>query len=178
LLQSSQGIAAVRPITGEVVWNYTDGASTIPSSVAADGILYAVSHGITALKPPGDSASIEQLWRQGKLDPGTGSPLVYRNRLYTINRSGVLLAADLKSGEIKWQLRIPGPFSGSPVAAGGHLFVFNENGEGHCVKLGEENGELVSTSNLASEVVLCTPALSDGAIYVRSDQTLWKIAAK
>ena len=176
VLQSSEGVAAIRPLTGEVVWKYSDGASTIPSSVAADGVLYAVSHGITALKPPGDSASIEQIWRQGKLGPGTGSPLVYRDRLYSINGAGVILAADLKSGEIKWQLRVPGPFSGSPVVAGGHLFVFNEKGEGHCVKLGEENGELVSTGDLGGEVIMCTPAVSNGAIFVRSDQTLWKIA--
>ncbi len=177
LLQSSEGIAAIKPLTGEVAWKYSDGASTIPSSVASDGILYAVSHGITALKPPSDSANIEQLWRAPKLGPGTGSPVVYQGRLYSINNAGVLLAADLTTGETKWQLRIPGPFSGSPVIAGGHLYVFNEKGEGHCVKLGETAGELVSTGDLAGEEFLCTPAVSNGAIYIRSDKTLWKIAA-
>ena len=177
LLQSSEGIAAIKPLTGEVVWKYADGASTIPSSVASDGILYAVSHGITALKPPTDSANIEQLWRASKLGPGTGSPLVYQGRLYSINNTGVLLAADLKTGETKWQLRVPGPFSGSAVAAGGHHYVFNEKGEGHCVKLGEDGGEIVSTGDLAGEVFLCTPAIANGAIYIRSDQTLWKIVA-
>lgn len=178
LLQSSEGIAAIKPMTGEVAWKYTDGASTIPSSVVSNGILYAVSHGITALKPPTDSASIEQLWRQGKLGPGTGSPLVYKDRLYTINNAGVLLSADLKSGEIKWQLRLTGPFTSSPVVAGDHLFVFNEKGEGQCVKLGEDAGELVSTGDLNGELFLCTPAIANGALYVRSDQTLWKIATK
>lgn len=177
LLQSSEGIAAVRPLTGDVVWKYTDGASTIPSSVAADGVVYAVSHGITALKPPTNSASIEQLWRVGKLGPGTGSPLVYQDRLYTINAAGVLLAADLKSGDIKWQLRVTGPFTGSPVAAGGHLFVFNELGDGHCVKLASDQGEVVSTNSLG-EIFLCTPAIANGALYIRSDKSLWKIASK
>jgi outer membrane protein assembly factor BamB len=146
--------------------------------VVADGIVYAVSNGITALRPPTDSASVEQLWRVSKLGPGTGSPLVYKGRFYSINSAGVLLSADLKTGDIKWQLRVPGPFSGSPVVAGGHLFVFNEKGEGHCVKLGDEAGELVSSGDLAGEVFMCTPALSNGAIYVRSDQHLWKIAEK
>jgi outer membrane protein assembly factor BamB len=178
LLQSSEGISAIRPMTGEVVWKYTEGASTIPSSVVADGILYAVSNGITALKPPTDSASVEQIWRSPKLGPGTGSPLVYKGRLYSINNAGVLLSADLKTGDIKWQLRVPGPFSGSPVAAGDHLFVFNQKGEGHCVKLGDEAGELVSTGDLNGETFMCTPALSNGAMYVRSDKHLWKIAKK
>lgn len=178
LLQSSEGIAAIKPMTGEVVWKYTDGASTIPSSVAADGILYAVSHGITALKPPTDSANIEQLWRTNKLSPGTGSPLVYRGRLYTINAAGVLVAADPKTGDTKWQLRVTGPFSGSAVAAGGYLFAFNEKGEGHCIAPGEDSGELVSTGDFGGEVFLCTPAVANGAIYIRSDQSLWKIASK
>lgn len=178
LLQSSEGISAVRPMTGEVAWSYSDGASTIPSSVAADGILYAVSHGITALKPPSDSASIEQLWRAGKLGPGTGSPVVYKDKLYSINNAGVLLAADLKGGDIKWQLRLPGPFSGSPIVAGGHLYVFNETGGGHCVNLNADRGELVATSELPGEVFLCTPAIANGAVYIRSDQKLWKIATK
>lgn len=178
LLQSSEGIAAVKPLTGEVAWKYSSGASTIPSSVAADGILYAASNGITAIKPPSGSSNVEQLWQANKLGPGTGSPLVYQGRLYSINSSGVLLSADLQKGDIKWQLRVPGPFSGSPVAAGGHLYVFNEKGEGHCVKLGDQSGELVSSGDLAGEVFLCTPAMANGAIYIRSDQTLWKIAAK
>lgn len=178
LLQSSEGISAIRPLTGEVAWKYTDGASTIPSSVVADGTLYAVSHGITALKPPIESANIEQLWRASKLGPGTASPLVYQGRLYSINSAGVLLAADLKTGQTKWQLRIGGPFSGSPIVAGGHLFVFNEKGEGHCVKLEEKAGELVSTGDFAGERFMCTPAISNGALYVRSDETLWKIAEK
>ncbi len=178
LLQSSEGIAAVRPLTGDVVWKYTDGASTISSSVASDGILYAASKGITALKPPGESASLEKIWQTNKLDPRTISPLVYNGRLYSINGAGVLLAADLKTGDVKWQTRVAGPFSGSPVAAGGHLYVFNEKGDGHCVKLGDEAGEVVHTGNLNGEVFLCTPAVSNGAIYVRSDQNLWKISAK
>lgn len=178
LLQSSSGIDAVRPLTGEVVWKYTDGASTIPSSVVAEGVVYAVSNGITALKPPTDSASIEQIWREGKLGPGTGSPVAYKGRLYSINRAGVLLSADLKTGAIKWQERIPGPFSGSPVVAGDHLFVFSEKGEGHCVKLDESRGELVSTADMDGETIMSTPALSNGALFVRSNGHLWKIAEK
>jgi outer membrane protein assembly factor BamB len=164
-------------MTGEVVWKYSDGASTIPSSVVNDGILFAVSRGVTALKPPTDSASIEQLWRQPKLAPGTGSIIAYRGRIYSINGAGILTSADPKTGDVKWQLRVPGPYSGSPVAAGGHLFVFNEEGKGHCVKLGDEAGEIVATGELGEEF-MCTPAISNGAIYVRSDKTLWKIAAK
>ena len=178
ILQSSEGITAIKPLTGEVAWKYTDGASTIPSSVIADGVVYAVSNGITALKPMPNSSQCEQVWRANKLGPGTGSPVVYRGRFYSINNAGVLLCADLQTGETKWQLRLSGRFTGSPVAAGGYLYAFNEKGEGLCVKLGDTAGELVSTGEFEGDTFLSSPAISDGAIYIRSDNTLRKIAAK
>jgi outer membrane protein assembly factor BamB len=175
LLQSSEGIAAVQPLTGAPVWKYTDGAATIPSSVVSDGVVYIPSHGITALKPPRGSANPEVLWRSAKLGPATPSPLAYEGRLYSVNNAGVLGCADIKTGEEKWKLRLSGPFSGTPVAAGGLLYFFSEKGVANVVKPGDESGEVVASNDL-QETILCTPAVANGAIYVRSDATLWKIA--
>ena len=88
-----------------------------------------------------------------------------------------LLAADIKTGEEKWKLRLTGPFSGTPVAAGGLLYFFNEKGLGQVVKPGDDSGEIVSSNDLG-ELFMCTPAVANGAIYIRSDTTLWKIAKK
>ncbi|HIN95667.1 MAG TPA: pyrrolo-quinoline quinone, partial [Planctomycetes bacterium] len=49
-------------------------------------------------------------------------------------------------------------------------------GLGQVVKTGEK-GELAGSGDLG-EVILCSPAISNGAIYVRSDGHLWKIASK
>ena len=177
LLQSSEGLAAVRPQTGTVAWNYKEGASTIPSSVVSDGVVFIPSQGITAIRPPTGSENIEVLWRVGKLGPATPSPIVYQGRLFSVNGAGVVTCGDTKTGDEKWKLRLTGPFSGSPVAAGGHLYFFNEKGEAHVVKPGDDQGELVST-NILDDTILCTPAIANGAIYVRSDKSLWKIATK
>jgi len=175
LLQSSAGIDAIQPATGEVVWKYHDGASTIPSSVASDGVIYVPSHGITALRLADNSSNPETVWQVDRLGPSTASPIIYQDRLFTLNRTNVLLCSDLKDGSTKWQLRLEGPFSSTPVAAGGHLYFFNEKGMGQVVKIEEEKGELVSSNDLG-EMILCTPAVANGALYVRSDQHLWKIA--
>ncbi len=175
LLQSSQGIDAVRPETGEVAWKYHDGASTIPSAVAANGTVYVPSHGITALKLTPNSPNPEQVWRVDRLGPATASPVVYQERIFTMNKANALLCADLKDGSTAWQLRLEGPFSSTPVAAGGHLYFFNEKGLGQVVKPGEKDGELISSHDFG-EMILCTPAIADNALYVRSDKHLWKIA--
>jgi outer membrane protein assembly factor BamB len=174
LLQSSAGIHAVDPATGEELWSFGKGASTIPSSIVHGQTVFVPSNGITALKLNSGSANPEQLWQVERLSPGTGSPLVYQDQLLVISRAGVLLSADLDTGETKWQQRLEGPFSGSPVAAAGHLIVFNERGVGQIVDL-KEAGKVVSTNDLG-ESILCTPAISGNAIFVRSDEHVWKLA--
>lgn len=175
LLQSSAGMTAVNPRTGAVVFNYDNGASTIPSSTVQGRTVFMPSHGITALQFAEGSANPEILWRGERLNPGTGTPIVYQDALYFVNNAGVLFCADPKNGDTKWQVRLEGPFSSSLVAAAGHLVAFNEKGVGQVVKLGGEKGEIVSKNDLG-ETILCTPAIVDGAIYVRSDQHLWKLA--
>lgn len=175
LLQSSAGLAAVDPRTGKAAWTFDSGASTIPSSVVSDGVIYVPSGGVTALRAPDGSANPEVLWKSGKIGPSTPSPVAYEGRLYTVNGAGVLIAADLKTGQEVWKLRLTGPFSGTPVVAGGLLYFFNEAGVGQVVKPGAEQGELVASNELG-EMILCTPAIANGGLYVRSDQSLWKIA--
>jgi outer membrane protein assembly factor BamB len=176
LVQSTAGVVALEPKSGEVDWAYNEGASSIPSLVVNQQVAYVPSHGITALRSsPSGSEVPEMLWRAEGASPGTGSPLFYDGSLYLINGGGVLSSLDPADGNKKWQVRLKGGFSGSAVAAGGHLYVFNEEGLGQVVSLKGDKGELVSSFSFG-DVILCTPAIADNALYVRSDKHLWKIA--
>jgi outer membrane protein assembly factor BamB len=182
LLQSSAGVEAVRPKTGEVVWTYTSGAATIPSLVVAGNVAYVPSNGLTALQHEPGKSEPKQLWNVAKLGPATPSPLVLDGRLYIISGAGVLTCADARDGKTEWQLRLEGPFTASPVAAGNRLYCFNEAGVGQVVQLGGEKGELLGKFELQlakrepADLLLSTPAISDNALFVRSDSFLWKIA--
>lgn len=174
LLQSSRGVSAVDPQSGNVLWNYGDGASTTPSLVVADGTAYVPSHGITAIRPGETTRDVADiLWQVGNLSPGTASPIVYAGKLYVVNRAGVLSRASLEDGEREWQSRLKGPFSASPVEAGGKLVFVNEEG---LVQVAdpEDQGNVVATREL-EETILGTPAVSETAIYIRSDGHLWKL---
>jgi hypothetical protein len=92
-----------------------------------------------------------------------------------INKANVLTCAKIKTGEILWRMRVQGPASGSPVATASHLYFFNEDGLGQIIKLGETEGKVVSTIDLG-ETILCTPALAQSALFLRSDKHLWKIS--
>ncbi len=177
LLQSSAGLQAVDPQTGKEIWNYTEGASTIPSSVVSGKMVFVPSHGITALRPNPESESPEMVWQAGNLSPGTASPFVYDGKIFTTNRSGALTCADAKDGKKLWQLRLKGSPSASPVGIGNRIYFFSESGFAEAVEAGEKRGEIVDQHDF-KETILCTPAASDGAIYVRSDQHLYKIGTK
>ena len=174
LLQSGKGVTAVEPATGKIVWSYTDGASTIPSGTVSDGVLYLPSQGLTALQPSTDGNSPKQLWRSGQLRPATSSPMVLNGRVFTLNDAGVLSCGDLADGKRLWQLRLKGPFSATPVAAGTFLYCVNEKGVLQVVDVSAPEGAVTSEMDLG-KTVLGTPAISHGAVYVRSDGKLWKL---
>ena len=174
-LQSSKGILGVQPETGSKFFEFKNGASTIPSSVASGDVLYIPSNGLTAVRAFPDGSEATRLWNESAQRPGTASPVFYDGKVYTINGAGVISCADAKSGERLWRIRLKGPFSGSPVIAGnGHLYIFNEAGVGQCVDLTGEEGKVVSEIEL-KQTILSTASLADNALFVRSDGSLWKI---
>lgn len=173
-LQSSKGLAAVDPATGQVVWNYGEGASTVPSTAVSGGRLYVPSQGLTVLEAPVAGGEPKQVWRSGQLRPGTASPVVVGDRVYTLNDGGILTCGDAKDGKRLWQLRMKGPFSASPLAAGGHLYCVNEKGLVQVVDPSAPEGAVVSELDLG-QTVIGTPSIAAGSLFVRSDGKLWRI---
>jgi outer membrane protein assembly factor BamB len=177
LVQSSRGVVAIDPATGEVSWTYGDGASTIPSTVVADGLAYVPSYGLTVIRPGGSTPEVAEIvWQNNKYGPAFASPIAYDGAVYVINSANVLIRADAATGEEQWRLRLQGPISATPVAAGGYLYFFNEEGLGQVVDPSGE-GKVVSEHSF-NETILGTPAVDSGALYVRSDGHLWKIASE
>ena len=174
-LQSKAGLLIVEPRTGKELWNYADGASTIPSTTVMGRDLFVPSNGLTALRSREDDNGHTQLWRQNKLGPGTASPVVSGGKIYVVNNANVLTCANPEDGELIWRLRLKGPFSSSPVATKTHAYLFSEKGLGQVVDLRGKEGKVVSTIEL-DETILGTPAISGNALYVRSDGHLWKFA--
>jgi len=177
-LQSSKGVLGVLPDTGSPVFHFDDGASTIPSSAASGDMLFIPSNGMTAVKVAANGAEPGKIWNESAQRPGVASPILIDGKVYTINSAGVLSCAEAATGKRLWRIRLKGPFSSSPVAGGnGHLYVFSETGVGQCVDLRGKEGKVVSEIEL-NETILGTPALTRDSVYVRSDETLWRMSAK
>ena len=175
-LQSKEGLAFLNPSNGEILWNYEDGASTIPSSViSSNNVVLIPSNGLTALEEPVAGKAPKQLWRNNKLAPGTGSPSVSGDQVFVINRANVLTSASIETGEINWRLRIKGPISASPIVTNQTLFIFNEEGICQVIDISLKSEAKVLKEIDLKDTILCTPAADQGSLFVRSDSKLWKI---
>ena len=174
-LQSKDGLSAIEPSSGEEIWSFDGGASTIPSSAWSElGLVLVPSNGLTALKMNATGERPEKVWTDNKLKPGTGSPTVVKDKVYVVNGANVLSCAEITSGKILWRLRLKGPVSSSPVANSDRLFLFSETGLGQVVVLGKSEGKVIGTVDL-EDTILCTPALASDGLFVRSDNKLWKL---
>ncbi|MEM7383488.1 MAG: PQQ-binding-like beta-propeller repeat protein [Verrucomicrobiota bacterium] len=173
-LQSSKGVSAVVPSTGEEVWNFPGGASTIPSSAAHGTRFFVPSNGLTAIDLSEDSRNPRQLWQAEKIKPGTASLVVTDRYVYSISRASILECADINTGDRLWRTRLKGPVGGSPIIAGNYLYAVSERGMTQIVDISGDEGKVVSELDLG-QPILCTPAVSEGALYVRSNEYLWKL---
>jgi hypothetical protein len=179
-LQSSKGVTGVEPATGKVLWNYDQGASTVPSVTVAGGRLYVPSQGLTVLEPTSDGQAPKQVWRAAQLCPGTPSPVVVGDRVFTLNDGGILSCADVADGKRLWQLRLKGPFSSTPVIASGVLYCVNEKGLIQVVDPAKVTDPAKPESAVTSEfdlgqTIVGTPSIAAGSLFVRSDGKLWRI---
>ena len=75
-------------------------------------------------------------------------------------------------------MRLEGEFWGTPALVGNRLYCVNQKGAAQVVEISADGsrGEIVGKGQLDG-TIQCSPAISDGALYVRSDQHSWKIAA-
>jgi outer membrane protein assembly factor BamB len=175
LLQGPTRLSAVEPGTGKEVWHLDRDSHPIASAAVAGDILYVPGGtGLTALELRPDGPP-KVVWEKPKLGPGFSSPVVLGGRVYVL-RGSVLVAGDARTGEVVGQLRLRGSaYSASIVAAGGLLYCFSEDGQAQAVQAGDK-GPVLLDGGTFGETILCTPAVAGGALYVRSDKHLWKIA--
>ena len=173
-IQGLGGVNTFLPATGEMVWNRTNESANISSPAPGDGILYVSSHGLVALQGDSDSPTPKELWRNFQLAAGTPSPIVIGDRVFTLGSK--LCCGKISTGERLWMLTVKGPFSSSPVAAGGKLYLANEKGVVRVVDVTKPEGGQITSEFDLGQTILCTPAIANGALYLRSDAKLWKFA--
>jgi outer membrane protein assembly factor BamB len=107
------------------------------------------------------------------------TPISYKGNLYVLSNNGLFDAYNLKTGAEVYRQRLPligSGFSASPVAADGKIYLSNEDGEILVIAAGDRF-EHIATNSMG-ELLMATPALSDGVMYVRSAQSVIAVGRK
>ena len=168
---------------GHELWRvgYGEGYSVVPRPVFAHGLLFVSSSFdaavLYAIKPDGatgDATATNVAWSSRKAAPHSASTLALGDELYFVSDAGIATCADARTGVVLWSERLGGGFSASPFAAEGRVYFQNEAGVGFVVKAGKTY-ELLATNDLG-ERTLASCAVADGAVFLRSETHLWKIA--
>src|SRR5450759_1649362 len=183
LVSATKFVAGYDLETGKLIWQTTGlGRNVIPMPVVADGVAIVLS-GYKApnllairLGREGDLTGTDAiLWQNQRGNSYTPSPVLHEGKLYVLTDNGAISCFDAKTGKPFYsQARLPKSYSfkSSPVAANGKLYLSTEDGDVVVLKMGEKF-EVLATNTLADQVFIATPAIMDGAIYLRGQNTLF-----
>jgi outer membrane protein assembly factor BamB len=193
----TSGSDAVRSydLDGKLLWELK-GMSTIsiPTPFASHGMLM-LSSGYVAdpLRPayaiaPGGAGDISLkgeetsnayiAWTLKTGAPYNPTPLVLGDTYYTLFDRGFFSAHDVRTAkELIPRQRISSDaaaFTASPWAYNGKIFAISEDGDTYVIQAGPEFKVL--RKNPLGEMTLASPAVSRGAVYIRTVSNLYRIA--
>jgi outer membrane protein assembly factor BamB len=169
--------------TGRLRWTLGPNSEvTVGSPVAGNGLVF-VTGGYPPVRPiyairPGASGDISlargqysnQAIQWSNMTEGTyiPTPLFYDGFLFTLNNNGVVSAYDPATGQRAFRGRagMGGSFSASPVGADGRLYIASEDGEVYVIAAAAGLAQVAK--NEMNEVIMATPAISDGLIVIRT----------
>ncbi len=173
---------AYDPRTGKELWHieYGDGFSNVPRAVYAHGLVYICSGFfqpvLFAVRPDGKGNVTKShvTWSYPRSVPLTPSPVVAGDDLYMVSDNGIATCLDAKTGGLNWQRRIGGNHSASPVFADGRIYFLSEEGE--CTIIAPSKQEYRELArNAVDERTLASIAISDKALYLRGEKSLYRI---
>jgi outer membrane protein assembly factor BamB len=188
---ASNFIKGYDPATGKELWRLGGSSKiTAPTPVFADDLI-VVASGRRPEAPifvirsgasgditlgSGQTSNQSVAWSKTARGSYMPTPLIYGEYLYVLANQGVFDCYNLKTGEEVYRQRLPhqgGGFSASPVAADGKIYLPAEDGDIFVVKAGAKF-ELLATNSM-SELLMATPAISSGLMFVRTQHHLFAI---
>ena len=121
----------------------------------------------------GDIGNTHIRWRMKSPILQLLTPVVAEGLLYTVDSKALLSCLNAGSGETIWSKKLKGKYHSSPVYADGHIYISSTRGNTLVLKAGRELN-IVAENSLDGEI-WATPAVTGGAILLRTSKYLYKI---
>jgi outer membrane protein assembly factor BamB len=145
--------------------------------VAFSGWVNGPTIGFT-LGGSGDVTASNRLWIENQTQR-IGSGVVADGRFYIVNAGpGTAQCMECQTGKVLWTERLEGGESwGSVVLAAGRLYVTSRRGVTSVFRADPQKFELLAENDLG-EPSNATPAISNGQIFLRTENHLYCVAEK
>lgn len=191
ITNASNFIRGYDPETGKELWRLGGSSKITAPTPVFSGDLIVVASGRRPEAPifviragasgdislaAGKTSNEHIAWSKQARGSYMPTPLIYGKYLYVLSNQGVFDCYDLQTGAEIYRERLPhhgSGFSASPVAADGRIYLSSEDGDIFVVKAGQ-TFEILAT-NPIGELLMATPAISSGTMFVRSQQHLFAI---
>lgn len=179
--------------TGEKIWWMNGGGDApVPTPVFVHNLIYINSaHGrmspIYAIKPQakgeitlGKEETTNEFieWSIKRGGAYMTSPLIYGDYLYNLKNNGLLSCFNALTGELMYKvpLKPGGGISASGLASDGRLFFTSELGDVFVIQAGPEYKLLAK--NALEDICMASPAISNGAMFFRTQHYVIAVAAE
>lgn len=181
VVNSKNEILAYDPATGKELWKCEGIPDYVcPSIVSHKGVVYVLGGrtSMTIAVKAGDKGNVKELWR-ARVGSNVTSPVVYGDHLYWVSdRNKVAYCLKLSDGKVVYKERVDSQPYASSVIADGKIYVVTRRGGTIVLVAGPEFEELANNKLTDSAQFNASPIVSDGKLYLRSDQNLYCIANK
>jgi outer membrane protein assembly factor BamB len=182
ILNGSGAVYGIDPDSGKELWQVETVSGHISSTpLLQGGLIYVMNSSLAgkhvqAIRPGGrgEATKTHLVWRQPKAGASHCSPLLVGDRF--VYFSGQATALSLSDGSILQQERLDGikNLYASPILVGDKIILFTRDAGGYV--LDAKNLAVLAHNDLGdSSAFNASPALSNGRLYIRSNQYLYCI---
>lgn len=173
ILAADPFVISYNPANGQEIWRLKCLSGEVGPSVAyADGMVFALNEyaSLVAIKI-GDKP--ELVWEDQEYLSDVPSPVATKDYLIVPTSYGIVACYDTKTGTKYWEHEFDNSIYASPLISEGKVYLPDKTGVVHIFKADKEF-TLIASPGLG-EKTTCTPAFSNGRIYLRGENHLYCI---
>lgn len=183
ILSGSMCVASYDPRTGERHWIMDGPTEQFVASMVYDGKYAYLTAGfperhIMAVDPRGSGKLSDEAiaWRVKKGASYVPSPVLCGDYFLVAADNGAVSCFKARTGELQWMERLGKNYSASLVSAGGLVYLLADDGVMKVVRPGPKL-EVVAENKLG-EFCYASPAISQGQLFIRSENALYCVESK
>jgi outer membrane protein assembly factor BamB len=173
ILAAEPFVASYNPATGEELWKLDCISGEVgPSPAYANGMVFSVNdYSKLAAIQLGDQPKL--LWENTDYLSDVPSPVATDKYLFLSTSYGTVVCYDTQTGKKYWDKELNNSVYASPIIAEGKVYLLDRTGIMHIFKADQTYVSLGEPK--LGEKSDCTPAFSNGRIYIRGEKNLYCI---